>query len=74
VGLVVPHVARAVVGPDHRWGLPYCVIVGGAFVLAADTLGRLVIRPAELQVGVMTAIIGAPVLILMVRRRGSMAS
>ena len=73
VGLVVPHVARAMVGPDHRWALPYCVIAGGILVLAADTLGRLVIRPAELQVGIMTALIGAPVLILLVRRRSSVA-
>jgi iron complex transport system permease protein len=73
VGLVVPHVARAVVGPDHRWALPYCVIAGAILVLAADTLGRVLIRPAELQVGIMTALIGAPVLILMVRRRSATA-
>jgi iron complex transport system permease protein len=73
VGLVVPHVARTVVGPDHRWALPYCLIGGAILVVAADTIGRLVVRPAELPVGVMTALIGAPVLILMVRRRSSVA-
>lgn len=69
VGLVVPHLARAAVGPAHRWLLPTSALLGGALLLLADTLGRLVVRPAELQVGIITALVGAPVLIAVVRRR-----
>jgi iron complex transport system permease protein len=70
VGLVVPHVARSVVGPDHRWLFPYCLVGGAILVIVADTVGRLVARPAELQVGIMTALVGAPVLVVAARRRG----
>jgi iron complex transport system permease protein len=70
VGLVVPHIARSMVGPDHRWLFPYCLLGGAILVLVADTLGRVVARPGELQVGIMTALIGAPVLLLAARRRG----
>ena len=69
VGLVVPHVARALTGPDHRWLLPSAALAGAVLVLAADVLGRVVARPGELQTGVVLALVGAPVLVALVRRR-----
>lgn len=68
VGLMVPHVARWLVGPDQRWIMAYTVVGAPILLLASDVLGRVVIRPAELQVGIVTAFVGAPVLILLVRR------
>lgn len=69
VGLVVPHVARAVTGPDYRWLVPCAGLMGGVLLLAADVLGRVVLRPGELQVGVVLALVGAPFFIALVRRR-----
>jgi iron complex transport system permease protein len=69
VGLMVPHVARWFTGPDQRWILAYTVLLAPSLVLAADILGRIVIRPGEFPVGIVTAFVGAPVLILLVRRR-----
>jgi iron complex transport system permease protein len=69
VGLTVPHVARAVCGPDHRWLLPWSAVLAPTLLLAADVLGRLVARPAEVQVGILTAVLGAPFFIALVRRR-----
>jgi iron complex transport system permease protein len=69
VGLVVPHLARALVGPPHPWLLPCSAMLGALLLLAADVLGRVVARPAEIQVGIVTAVIGAPFLIALVRRR-----
>ena len=69
VGLMVPHVARWITGPDQRWIIAYTMVLAPVLVLAADVLGRLVIRPGELPVGVVTAFVGAPVLIVLVRRR-----
>ncbi|MEU7060881.1 iron chelate uptake ABC transporter family permease subunit [Streptomyces sp. NPDC046197] len=69
VGLMVPHVVRSFTGPDLRWILPYATVLSPVLLLGADVLGRIVARPAELQVGVVTAIIGGPVFILLVRRR-----
>ncbi len=69
VGLVVPHVARVLTGPDYRWLLPYSALLGAALVLAADVIGRVVVRPGELQVGIVMALIGAPFFIALVRRR-----
>ena len=60
VGLVVPHVVRLVVGADHRVLLPLSALGGGLFLLVADTAARIVLAPAELRVGVLTAMIGAP--------------
>ncbi|GAB3688528.1 FecCD family ABC transporter permease [Angustibacter aerolatus] len=68
VGLAVPHLARSVTGPDHRWLLPYAAVLGCALVLAADVVGRVVAPPGELQAGVVTALVGAPVLVALVRR------
>jgi iron complex transport system permease protein len=69
VGLVVPHVARIITGPDHRWLLPYAMLLAPLLLLAADVLGRVIARPGEVQVGVLTAIIGAPVFVALARRR-----
>ncbi|WP_349899344.1 FecCD family ABC transporter permease [Parafrigoribacterium soli] len=68
VGLVVPHLARVIVGPDYRWILAYSALLGPALLLAADILGRLVAAPSELEAGLVVAIVGAPVMIALVRR------
>jgi iron complex transport system permease protein len=67
VGLVVPHVARGLVGPDYRWVLPLSALMGPLLLLAADVVGRLVVRPSELEAGLMVAVVGTPVLIALVR-------
>ncbi|MEU9230503.1 iron chelate uptake ABC transporter family permease subunit [Streptomyces massasporeus] len=69
VGLMVPHVVRSFTGPDLRWILPYAAILSPVLLLGADVLGRMVARPSELQVGIVTAILGGPVFIFLVRRR-----
>lgn len=69
VGLAVPHVCRLVVGVDHRWLLPFSALVGASLLVAADVLGRVVARPTELDVGVITALVGAPVFIWIARQR-----
>jgi ABC-type Fe3+-siderophore transport system permease subunit len=71
VGLVVPHVVRAVTGPDHRWLIPCSGLLGAVLLLGADVVGRVVARPGELQVGIVLALIGAPFFIALVRRRGT---
>lgn len=68
VGLAVPHVVRSVTGSDHRWLLPYCLLAGPVLLLGADVLGRVIVSPAELMVGIITAFVGAPILLLAVRR------
>lgn len=68
VGLVAPHVARALVGPSHPRLLPACLLLGPVLVLAADVAGRIVIAPSEVQTGVVMALLGAPVLVAVVRR------
>lgn len=60
VGLVIPHVVRFFVGPDYRWILPYSAVLGAVFLLVADVGARLVIKPQELPVGIMTALVGGP--------------
>ncbi|WP_433218800.1 FecCD family ABC transporter permease [Microtetraspora malaysiensis] len=69
VGLIVPHLARALSGPDHRWLLPYSGLLGAAALLLADVVGRVVARPGELEAGVVLALIGAPFFVALVRRR-----
>jgi iron complex transport system permease protein len=69
VGLVVPHLCRLLVGTDHRWLLPFSALTGAALLVAADTLGRVVARPAEIEVGIVTALLGAPFFIAIVRRQ-----
>jgi iron complex transport system permease protein len=74
VGLVIPHLVRLVVGPNHRYVLPLSMLIGGAFLVLADLISRTVIAPRELPIGVITAIIGAPVFALLLirekRRKG----
>ncbi|MFI0516213.1 FecCD family ABC transporter permease [Streptomyces sp. WSLK1-5] len=69
VGLMVPHVVRSFTGPDLRWILPYATVLSPVLLLGSDVVGRIVARPAELQVGIVTAVIGGPVFIFLVRRR-----
>lgn len=69
LGLIVPHIARVVTGPDFRWMIPYSGLIGAILLMVADIVGRVVARPGELQVGVMLAVIGAPCFIAFVRRR-----
>ncbi|MFC5816159.1 FecCD family ABC transporter permease [Nonomuraea harbinensis] len=69
IGLAVPHAVRAVVGQDQRWVLPYSAVVAPVLLLGADIVGRLIARPGEVQVGIMCAAIGAPIFILLARRR-----
>lgn len=69
IGLVVPHVARVVTGPDYRWLVPYAGLMGGVMLMIADVIGRVVVRPGELQVGIVLALFGAPFFIALVRRR-----
>lgn len=69
VGLMVPHVVRWFVGPDQRWIIPLTMIYASVLLLFADIAGRLILFPGELEAGIVTAFIGAPVLILLARRR-----
>ncbi|MDX3578336.1 FecCD family ABC transporter permease [Streptomyces sp. FL07-04A] len=69
VGLMVPHVVRSFTGPDLRWIMPYAAVLSPVLLLGSDVLGRVVARPSEVQVGIVTAIIGGPVFIFLVRRR-----
>lgn len=69
VGLMVPHVARWIVGPDQRWIFAYTVVLAPILLLTADIFGRIIMRPAEIPVGIVTAFVGAPVLIALIRRK-----
>ena len=69
LGLAVPHVGRALCGPDERWVLVYSAVLGAAVMLIADVVGRVVISPSELPTGVMISLLGAPVFIMLVRRK-----
>ncbi len=74
VGMVVPHTVRMIVGADHRLLLPASALVGGMFLMVADTVARTVLSPTELPVGVVTAFIGGPIfLYLLVKRRAGVA-
>lgn len=68
VGLVVPHILRLMIGPEHRVLLPACALAGAVFLVACDTVGRLVIPPAEVRVGIITALTGAPYFLYLLRR------
>lgn len=69
VGLVVPHTCRLLVGVDHRWLLPLSMLLGAVLLTAADVVGRVVARPSEIDVGIVTALIGAPFFLYIVRRQ-----
>jgi iron complex transport system permease protein len=69
VGLVAPHAARALVGADHRRLLPAAALIGSAFLVCADGIGRMVLYPQEVPVGVLTSLVGGPFFLLLLRRR-----
>jgi iron complex transport system permease protein len=71
VGLIVPHLMRMILGPDHRLLIPASSLGGAIFLIAADTLARTIISPSELPVGVITAFLGAPFFIYLLKSRGS---
>jgi iron complex transport system permease protein len=70
LGLMVPYLARMITGPDHRWLVPYSMVLAPILLLVSDVAARIVVRPGEIGVGVVTALVGAPLLIVLVRRRG----
>ena len=69
VGLIVPHFGRLLLGPDHRLLLPASMFLGAIFLVSCDTLARTLIAPTEIPVGVVTALVGGPFFILLLRRR-----
>jgi iron complex transport system permease protein len=69
VGLVIPHLCRLLAGTDHRWLLPFSALTGAALLVASDVVGRVIARPEEIEVGIVTAFIGAPFFIWIVRRQ-----
>ena len=69
VGLVVPHAVRLIVGVDHRWLIPFSAVAGAILLTVADVVGRIIARPTEIDVGILTALIGAPFFIWIVRRQ-----
>jgi iron complex transport system permease protein len=68
VGLMVPHIARWIVGPDQRWIISYSIVIAPTVLLVSDVIGRIVLWPSDVPVGIVTAFVGAPVLIHLVRR------
>lgn len=69
IGLVVPHLVRLWIGPDHRWLLPASALMGGILLLAADTVARIIVAPAELPIGILTAAFGGPFFLFMLLRQ-----
>ncbi|MDO9536810.1 MAG: iron chelate uptake ABC transporter family permease subunit [Thermoplasmata archaeon] len=69
VGLIIPHIMRIIVGPDHRILLPASCLVGALFLICADTIARTIIQPTELPVGIITASFGAPFFLYLLRKR-----
>ncbi|SMD10073.1 FecCD family ABC transporter permease [Sporomusa malonica] len=68
VGLIVPHIMRLLLGPEHRTLLPACALAGGLFLVGCDTIGRQLIPPTEVRVGIMTALLGAPYFLYLLRK------
>ncbi|HYF65549.1 MAG TPA: iron ABC transporter permease, partial [Herpetosiphonaceae bacterium] len=69
IGLVIPHAVRAFIGADYRWILPYAALCGAIFLIVSDVAARMLLRPLELPVGIMTALIGGPFFVYLVRWR-----
>ncbi len=69
IGLIVPHLVRGLVGPDHARLLPLCVLLGASMLILADVLGRVLARPGEVPAGILTALVGVPVLVVLLRRK-----
>ena len=65
VGLIMPHIIRLMIGPDHRWLIPASGLAGAVLLVIADSLGRVVVIPAELPTGILTAILGAPFFVIL---------
>ncbi|MEO9738433.1 MAG: iron chelate uptake ABC transporter family permease subunit, partial [Lentilitoribacter sp.] len=71
VGIIVPHLLRLTIGPDHRYLLPASALLGASFLIATDTISRTIVAPAELPIGILTAFMGAPFFLwLLLRKRG----
>ena len=70
VGLIVPHALRLIIGPDHRWLLPASALAGAIFLMLCDTAARTVLSPAEIPVGIITALFGAPFFLYLLRQKG----
>jgi iron complex transport system permease protein len=70
VGLVVPHIGRMVFGSEHTRLLPAVALLGGLYLMAVDLLGRVIFAPDDINVGILTAIVGAPVFLWLLRRQG----
>ena len=68
VGLIIPHAVRSLTGPDYRWILPFSLVLAPALLLGADIIGRVVLLPGEVPAGIMTALVGAPVFVWLIRR------
>jgi iron complex transport system permease protein len=66
---VIPHLCRLLVGVDHRWLLPFSALTGAALLTVSDIVGRIIARPEEIDVGIITALVGAPFFIYIVRRQ-----
>ncbi|HUV46176.1 MAG TPA: iron chelate uptake ABC transporter family permease subunit, partial [Dehalococcoidia bacterium] len=73
VGIIVPHAVRLIWGPDHRFLLPLSTLVGGIFLILADTLAHTLLPPTEIPVGVITAFCGAPFFLYLLRRKKGLA-
>jgi iron complex transport system permease protein len=73
VGLMIPHVARWIVGPDQRWIIAYSMLLAPVLLVSSDILGRILLRPGEIPVGIVTAFLGAPVLVFLVRTQRASA-
>ncbi len=74
VGLIIPHIVRLIVGPDHRILIPASALTGGIFIVITDTLARTIIAPAEIPVGIITAFFGAPFFIYLLQKRKTQVS
>lgn len=74
VGLIIPHIMRLIVGPDHRILVPSSILMGAMFLTAADTFSRMIIQPTELPVGIITALVGAPFFIYLLMRKKKTAT
>jgi iron complex transport system permease protein len=72
VGLVIPHIIRLLIGPDHRFVIPASALAGGILLVLADALARVVVAPVELPTGILTALVGAPVFFLLLWQQRSL--
>jgi len=69
IGLIIPHMARILVGPDHRILIPSSALTGAIVMILCDTIGRMIVRPAELPVGIITSLLGVPFFIYLIRKK-----